>query len=76
MVDACRQGEQHLQVRQQCLEIVRRLPGRQVANVTRVAELRPGAPFDIRGLFGEQRLPLFAAHRVGFVEQCHGHFLI
>ncbi|MNL57407.1 hypothetical protein D3C87_1809660 [compost metagenome] len=75
LIDPGGQGEQHLQIRQQRLQIVGRLPRSEVLDVLGIADVRPGAPFDIRGVFGEQRLPLFAAHWVSFIKQGHGHFL-
>ena len=75
LVDPRRQGKQHLEIGQSLLQVFGRLPGGEVVNVFRVADIRPGAPFDIRGMLGEQRSPLFTAHGVSFIEERHGHFL-
>jgi hypothetical protein len=75
LIDPGGQREQHLQIRQQGFSFIRWLPRGQVLDVPGVANVRPGAPFDIRCVFGEQGFPLFAAHRVSFVKQGHGHFL-
>ncbi|MNP10228.1 hypothetical protein D3C76_1023690 [compost metagenome] len=75
LIHAGRQGEQHLQIRQQRFDVVRRLPGRQVLDIPRVADVWPGTPFDVRRVFGEQAPPVFAAYRVSFIEQGHGSLL-
>ena len=72
LIDAGSDREQYLEIRQRSGRVVRRLPGREIPDLLRVAYIGPDLERKVRRALGKEPRPHLAASGVRFVEKRHG----
>lgn len=71
LVDAGADGKEHFKVREQAPQIVGRNPGREIADIGGIADIRPDPERQLRRLHRQQPCPFARALGIGFEKQGH-----